>query len=96
VKSQIMARLTGQTVSVRFSDTLDPRFYEELTSERLVVKYSRGSTVRRWESIVGRRAEALDCVVYGWSVRKLTSFANEVDSTNSPNVARSSWLSRSS
>lgn len=98
VKSQIMARLTGKTASVRFSDTLEARFYEELTSERLVVKYSRGAPVRRWERIVGRRAEALDCIVYGWAVRALLGGVKPAEETEQPSQPRraikSKWLDR--
>ena len=99
VKSQIMARLTGQTASVRFSETLGARFYEELTSERLVVKYSRGAPVRRWERIVGRRAEALDCVVYGWAVRALLGGVKPAGEFGHPaqprKVIKSKWLLQS-
>ena len=96
VKSQIMARLTSATPSVRFSDSLDARFYEELTSERLVVKYSRGAPVRRWERIVGRRAEALDCVVYGWAVRQLIHHEKAASTDTKSNerawIVKSAWI----
>lgn len=97
VKAQIMARLTGQTVSMRFSDTLEPRFYEEITSERLVVKYSRGAPVRQWERIVGRRAESLDCVVYGWVLRSLLGEVKPTETNDAPKrtdtgAVKSKWL----
>lgn len=98
VKSQIMARLAGQTVSIHFSDTLEARFYEELTSERLVVKYSRGAPVRQWERIVGRRAESLDYIVYGWSVRVLLGGVRPDEGESlapAPQQAiKSKWLDR--
>jgi len=72
VKSQLTSRLSrGKTV--RFSDSLEGRFYEELASERLVMRYVKGAPVRQWERIPGRRAETLDCVVYGMAVRALVN-----------------------
>lgn len=94
VKSQIMARLTGNSVSVRFSASLEARFYEELTSERLVVKYSRGAPVRQWERIAGRRAEALDCIVYGWAVRALLGGARPANTTGQSEKPRQAIKSR--
>jgi phage terminase large subunit GpA-like protein len=72
VKSQIASRLS-RGGSIRFSNQLDARFYEELASERLVVRYRRGAPVRSWERIPGRRAEALDATVYAMAVRGLVS-----------------------
>ena len=99
VKSQTMARLTGQTASIRFSDTLEPRFYEEITSERLGVKYSRGAPVRQWERIVGHRAESLDCIVYGWAVRNLLIGVKpakiEQAQPSQRSAVKSKWLSQS-
>lgn len=95
VKSQIMNRLTGQKPTVRFSDGLEPRFYEELTSERLVTRYSRGAPVRRWERVPGKRAESLDCVVYGWAVKGLASRTSVTTGEKPPTARRiikSNWL----
>jgi len=102
LKGQLIARLS-RGKSVRFSDALEGRFYEELASERLVMRYVRGAPVRQWERIPGRRAESLDCVVYGMAVRNLVK-ANierreeEVASAALPkqpvNVIKSSWLNR--
>jgi len=72
VKSQIANRLS-RGGSIRFSQNLDARFYEELASERLVVRYRRGAPVRSWDRIPGRRAEALDATVYALAVRGLVS-----------------------
>src|SRR5262249_51675627 len=50
----------------RWSDgrgaTLEAAYFEQLTCERLIVRYQRGQPVRRFERIPGRRAEALDCL----------------------------------
>lgn len=102
LKGQLANRLTrGRTV--RFSDTLEARFYEELASERLVMRYVRGAPVRQWERIPGRRAESLDCVVYGMAVRGLVTanmdrreeeVASATMPKKAPTVVKSAWLSR--
>jgi phage terminase large subunit GpA-like protein len=53
----------------RFSHTLPQSYYEQLASEHLVVRYVRGMPKRRFERIGDRRAEALDCLVYGIAAR---------------------------
>lgn len=102
LKGQLASRLTrGRTV--RFSDSLDARFYEELASERLIMRYVRGAPVRLWERIPGRRAESLDCVVYGMAVRGLVTanldrreeeVASATMPKKAPTVVRSAWLNR--
>jgi len=100
VKGQIASRLTGGR-SLRFSDSLEGRFYEELASERLVVRYSKGAPIRQWERIPGRDAESLDCVVYGIAVRSLITANHDVREEQlasvtmpkkAPTVVKSSWL----
>ena len=87
----------------RFSDTLAPIFFEQLASERRVVRFTRGQPVARFERLSGRRAEALDCVIYGMAARQLVGVAperraEEVASVTGPTkpatVVRSKWLSR--
>ncbi|MBL8562765.1 MAG: phage terminase large subunit family protein [Gemmobacter sp.] len=39
--------------------------------ERRLVRYMRGTPVRVWERIAGRRAESLDCMVYALAARTL-------------------------
>lgn len=56
---------------LRFSDSLPLAWYEQLASERVVVRYARGQPQRRFERIPGRRAEALDCVVYAFAAHAL-------------------------
>lgn len=66
-KSLLMSALrvkADEPGRVHFPDTLDPVFYDQLTSERLVTKRKLGRAVRVWELIAGRRNEALDCSVY--------------------------------
>jgi len=55
---------------VRFSKSLEPSYYEQLASERRVVKYNRGMPQRRFERIGRQRAEALDCLVYATAARQ--------------------------
>ncbi len=101
LKGQLINRLSRGR-SIRFSDSLEGRFYEELASERLVVRYRRGAPVRQWERTPGRRAESLDCIVYAMAVRNLIGMAvdrreAEVESVTGPEkratVVRSKWLS---
>jgi len=55
---------------IRFSQSLEPIFYEQLASERRVVRYSKGQPVRRFERLSSRtRAEALDALVYATAAR---------------------------
>lgn len=70
IKTAIMARL-GRAGSIRFSTDLPPVWYEQLASEREVVRYVRGQPQRRFERVPGRRAEALDCVVYAIAARQV-------------------------
>lgn len=69
LKATIFARLQrGRTI--RFSDSLEPVFYEQLASERRVVRYRRGQPIRRFERVSARaRAEALDCLCYAFAAR---------------------------
>ncbi|GGE15251.1 hypothetical protein GCM10011360_00090 [Primorskyibacter flagellatus] len=101
-KGQLASRLTRGR-SVRFSDGLEGRFYEELASERLVMRYAKGAPVRQWERIPGRRAESLDCVVYAVAVRNLVGAKverreEEVKAKTlpkpAPRVIKSAWLER--
>ena len=55
---------------IRFSDSLEPVWYEQLASERRVIRYIRGQPTRRFERIGRVRAEALDCLVYAHAARQ--------------------------
>ena len=67
---QLADRLS-RGVGVRFSRSLleQADYFEQLTCERMVIRYVRGQPVRRFERIPGRRAEALDCLVYAHAAR---------------------------
>ncbi|AXS42406.1 phage terminase large subunit family protein [Breoghania sp. L-A4] len=72
LKSHLVARLASGR-SIRFSQSLPASWFEQLASERVVVRYSRGQPTRRFERIPGRRAEALDCVVYAFAARQIVN-----------------------
>jgi phage terminase large subunit GpA-like protein len=74
IKTTIVNRLAkGQ--SIRFSATLPPVYYEQVASERKVVRYKRGLPTRVWERIKGRAAEALDCLVMAFAARQAVRFS---------------------
>lgn len=102
VKAQIFARLARET-GFRFADSLEPVFFEQLASERKVVRYTRGVPQARFERIKGKRAETLDSCVYAWAARSLIGMpldrrAEELSSAAAPVarpiVVRSKWLDR--
>jgi phage terminase large subunit GpA-like protein len=70
LKATVFDRLQrGRTI--RFLNTLEPSYFEQLASERRVVRYKRGQPVRRFERISARaRAEALDALVYAFAARQ--------------------------
>lgn len=87
---------------MRFSESLPPRFYEELCSERRVTFYKFGQPRKRWERIKGMRAEGLDATIYAMAVRglvgiDLTRRENELREIAKPGAAmktvwRSKWM----
>jgi phage terminase large subunit GpA-like protein len=102
VKSQLFARL-GRDQGVRFSDALEPVYFEQLTSERRVMRYVRGRPEARFERIKGKRAETLDATVYAWASRQLIgqeieARQAEVASVVAPQkkaaVIHSKWIGR--
>jgi phage terminase large subunit GpA-like protein len=100
IKSQLFQRLArGQ--GVRFAVSLAPIYFEQLTSERRVVRYTRGTPVARFERIKGKRAESLDATVYAWAARQLIGQAAdrrelELSTPAAPakvqRVIKSKWL----
>lgn len=102
IKAALLNRI-ARGGSVRFSDDLPSSWYEQLASERLVVRYSKGQPQRRFERIPGRRAEALDCVVYAFAARQVVNVnfdqragelrQGEREQKHPARVMRSKWLS---
>ncbi|WP_238367631.1 phage terminase large subunit family protein [Mesobacterium pallidum] len=70
LKTLIFARLS-RGASIRLSAELPRVWHEQVASERAVMRYRRGQPVRSFERIPGRRAEALDCVVYAFAARQI-------------------------
>jgi phage terminase large subunit GpA-like protein len=105
IKSQIIARLArGRTV--RFSHSLTEAYFEQLASERRIVRMAGGRPVARFERKPGARAEALDCLVYGLAAKaaitlNAAAFDQREDELRTPTppkaplpVIRSQWMSR--
>ena len=101
VKNRLFNQLSDGS-GIRFSTDLEARFFEELTSERRIVRYSRGMPIRAFERIPGRRAECLDATVYAIAARQLVNVSlerrgEELKSAAAPKapprVIRSKWLS---
>jgi len=69
IKNVIFDRLQHGR-GIRFSRSLEPVFFEQLASERRVVRYSRGQPIKRFERTGRTRAEALDCLVYAHAARQ--------------------------
>lgn len=100
LKTTIYSRL-ARGRSIRFSNSLEPVWFEQLCSERKVLRYVRGLPQRRFERIPGRAAEALDCLVYAFAARQGVNinFENREDELRTaaprkvaPRVFRSSWM----
>nr|WP_249817508.1 terminase gpA endonuclease subunit [Bradyrhizobium sp. 143] len=101
LKSAIFDRLArGNTI--RFSNSLPTVYYEQLASERRVIRYKRGQPSRRFERIPGRRAESLDALVYATAARQAVTInfdqrASELAAAPvppPPRVIRSEWMQR--
>lgn len=102
IKAGIFGKL-ARGRSIRFSDQLEPSWFEQLCSERRIVRVVRGQPVRRFERKPGYRAEALDCLVYNFAARAVVTFnpddrADELREAAAakpaPSPIRSSWMSR--
>jgi phage terminase large subunit GpA-like protein len=86
IKTTLMNRL-ARGRSIRFSDSLEPVYFEQLTSERKVVRYVRGQPVRRFERKPGARAETLDCLVYAFAARQGVMISLDLREEQLKNVA---------
>ena len=71
-KHLLFRRFTGGA-SIRLSPDLPPQWYEQATSDRVVTRYTRGQPLRTFERLPGKRAEALDCLVYALAARQMTN-----------------------
>lgn len=106
LKSQLFARL-ARGRSIRFSNTLAPEWFEQLTSERRVVRTVGGKPVARFERKPGMDAEALDCTVYALAAKAALSLSEaalaereaglaspQPAAPTPPAVIRSRWMER--
>lgn len=106
LKSQLFARL-ARGGSIRFSNTLEASWFEQLTSERRVVRTVSGKPVARFERKPGMDAEALDCTVYALAAKAALTLseaalaeradalaAPEKPTPTPPTVIRSKWMER--
>lgn len=81
---------------MHFPVTRDVGYFEQLTAERSVVKFSSGHKYRVWECRPGRANEALDCRVYAYAALqgllhmgyRLNAEALAIAKTIGPTVAR--------
>jgi phage terminase large subunit GpA-like protein len=103
LKTQIINRLSrGSTI--RFSDSLGPEYFEQLASEKRIIRMARGRPTARFERKVGAKAEALDCLVYALAAKAALNLnfdlrAVEVTTATVVPVAqsdtgRSRWMAR--
>lgn len=102
-KTQIYGRLS-RGASIRLSSDLQRVWFEQLASERSVVRYKKGQPVRSFERIPGRRAEALDCLVYAfasrqmlrpdWNAKRKALSSIEPIRKKSGPILQSSWMKR--
>lgn len=103
VKTSVFGRLS-RGASIRLSNTLPRVWAEQVASERAVVRYTRGQPTRGFQRIPGRRAEALDCLVYAFAARQVLNIdwdrrRDELATTRPTNpqpapVLESTWMKR--
>lgn len=55
--------------AIHFASGLKQSYFEQLLSERIIIKYTRGFPVREWHKDAGARNEALDTMVYARAAR---------------------------
>ncbi len=99
----LLANRLARGSSIRFSDELEPVWFEQLASERKVLRYARGLPVRRFERKPGMRAEALDCTVYAYAARQAVplnfdkregELQGHTAAPMAPQKIKSQWMSR--
>jgi phage terminase large subunit GpA-like protein len=68
IKSTILAKL-AKGRAIRFSDTLEPIYFEQLVSEKRVVRMRAGKPTVRLEVIPGRENHSLDAFTYATAAK---------------------------
>jgi phage terminase large subunit GpA-like protein len=77
IKGNLYGNITAGK-KIRFSNSLESRFYTELASERRVLKYYKGQPMRMWQRKSGMRAECLDSTVYAIAAKSLVNLNYDV------------------
>ena len=70
IKSTIFGRLKHNEPGpgyIHFHAEAGHEYFKQLTSERQVVRYSKGFAIREWKKKASDRNEALDCFVYSYA-----------------------------
>ncbi len=86
LKTRLFDRLAKRT-GIRFSNELPLVYYEQLTAEHSVIRYSRGQPHRVFERYAGRLAETLDCFIYSLAARSAVTIPTprrEAELSNGP------------
>jgi phage terminase large subunit GpA-like protein len=100
VKRTLMNRV-ARNVGLRFSDSLQPVWFEQFLSERCIRRYVGRRPVEKWERIPGRAAEGLDASVYAYAARQVipsnfdtraAELRQEPIAPAKPRVIESAWM----
>ena len=70
IKSTIFGRLKHNEPGpgyIHFHAEAGHEYFKQLTSERQVIRYSKGFAIREWKKKASDRNEALDCFVYSYA-----------------------------
>jgi len=98
IKAALFARLAKG--EIRFSDSLEADYFEQLTGERMLVRYRRGAKVYEFVPVTGKRHETLDCAVYAIAAhksltinhdRRESELRTEPQAQARPRVVKSQW-----
>ena len=101
IKARIFAKL-AKGRAIRFSNTLPGEYFEQIASEKRVVKMSRGKPTMQFVRKPGYDAEALDALVYNFASRAALNLNFDLRSDElramplavPPTVIKSKWMER--
>lgn len=100
IKTALFGRLQSGSY-VRFAQDLPLVYFEQLCGERMHVRYRKGSQIREFLPVRGRRNEALDCMVYAMAAhnvltmnwdRRESQLREEPQAAARPRVIESAWM----
>lgn len=98
IKAALFGRLAKS--QIRFSDSLEADYFEQLTGERMLLRYRRGAPVYEFVPVTGKRHETLDCAVYAIAAhksltinhdRRESELRTEPQAPARPRVIKSDW-----